>query len=154
MSGFWLSPGSPEELGLICKASKSPWEEAWYLGWLCGLWQSFQGRNEGCFPERWLKNKNKTTLQAQWKPQGFKWNNWYRRSQVADVWLCFCALRGGLKVSLKVPWVSSSEANLKIIGDPGCSWCVYANKQAELKVRLKVVTLITIRVILRRKIIV
>ena len=32
MSGFWLSPGSPEELGLTCEASKSPREEAWYLG--------------------------------------------------------------------------------------------------------------------------
>ena len=70
------------------------------------------------------------------------------------MWLCFCALRGGLKVSLKVPCVSSSKANLKIIGDPGCSWCVYANKQAELKVGLKVVSLIMMRVILRRKIIV
>ena len=50
--------------------------------------------------------------------------------------------------------MSSSGENLKIIGNPGCSWYVYANKQAELKVRLKVVTLITIRVILRRKIIV
>ena len=50
--------------------------------------------------------------------------------------------------------LSSSEANLKIIGDPGCSWCVYANRQAELKVGLKVVSLITMRVILRRKIMV
>ena len=58
------------------------------------------------------------------------------------------------KVSLKVPWVSSSKANLKIIGDLGCSWCVYANKQAKLKVGLKVVTLITMRIILGRKIMV
>ena len=32
MSGFWSSPESPEELGLTCEASKSPREEAWYLG--------------------------------------------------------------------------------------------------------------------------
>ena len=50
--------------------------------------------------------------------------------------------------------MSSSKVNLKIIGDPGCSWCVYTNKQAELKVGLKVVALITTRVILRRKIMV
>ena len=29
--------------------------------------------------------------------------------------------------------MSSSKANLKIIGDLGCSWCVYANKQAKIK---------------------
>ena len=61
---------------------------------------------------------------------------------------------GQTKVSLKVPCVSSSGENLKIIGDPGCSWCVYANKQAKLKVGLKVVTLIMTSVILRRKIMV
>ena len=55
MSRFWLSPEGPEELGLTFKASESPQEKAWYFGWLCSLWQSFQGRNEGCFPERWLK---------------------------------------------------------------------------------------------------
>ena len=50
--------------------------------------------------------------------------------------------------------MSSSKVNLKIIGDPGCFWCVYANRQAELKVGLKVVSLIMMRVILRRKIMV
>ena len=50
--------------------------------------------------------------------------------------------------------MSSSKEDLKIIGDPGFSWCVYANKQAKLKVGFKVVTLITTRVILRRKIMV
>ena len=89
-TGFWSLPESPEGLGLTCEASKSPWEKAWYLGWLWGLWQSFQGRNEGCFPERWLKRN----LCAQRKPQGPEGNDWYRRSQVADMWLYFCAPRG------------------------------------------------------------
>ena len=47
--------------------------------------------------------------------------------------------------------MSSSKADLKIVGDPDCSWCVYANEQSKLKVGLKVIPLITMRVILRRK---
>ena len=70
------------------------------------------------------------------------------------MWLCFCAPRGGLRSQSRAPCVSSSKADLKIVGDPDCSWCVYTNKQSELKVGLKVVALITMRVILRRKIVV
>jgi hypothetical protein len=44
--------------------------------------------------------------------------------------------------------------DLKIIRDPGCSWCVYANEQVKLKAGLKVVPVITVRVILRRKIVI
>ena len=50
--------------------------------------------------------------------------------------------------------MSSSEADLKIVGDPGCSWWVYANEQAKLKAGLNVVPLITMRIILGRKIMV
>ena len=59
---------------------------------------------------------------------------------------------GQTEVSLKVPGVRSSEATLKSIGDPGCSWCVYTNEQAKLKAGLNVVPLITMKVILMRKI--
>ena len=68
MSGLWRSPGSPEELGLTCDARASPQEKAWYLDWFCGLWQSFQERNEASFSERWLKKESK----AHQKPQGLE----------------------------------------------------------------------------------
>ena len=59
------------------------------------------------------KMAKKRTLQAQWKPQGFKWNDWYRRSQVADVWLCFCAPRGGLKSQSKGSLCEFQQSELK-----------------------------------------
>ena len=54
MLGLWLLPGSLEELGLTFKASESPLEKSLVKSLLCDLWQPFQGRNEGCFLERWL----------------------------------------------------------------------------------------------------
>ena len=58
------------------------------------------------------------------------------------------------EVNLKVACVSSSKVDLKIIGDPGCSWCVYANEPAKLKAGFSVVPLITMRAILGIKIVV
>ena len=49
MSGLLLLPERLEDLRLIFKA-KSTGEMASYLVGSCGSWQSFQGRNEGCFP--------------------------------------------------------------------------------------------------------
>ena len=52
-------------------------------------------------------------LKTHWEPQGFEEYRYFRQSWMAVVGLGFCALKGCVRVNLKIPCGSSSKVDLK-----------------------------------------
>ena len=92
-------------------------------------------------------------LKTQQEPQGLEGSRYCRQCWIAGAWLGFCALKGRLRVSLKVPCVRYSKADLKILCDQLLLFLCLYNEQAKIKTGLNAVLLRILRVIFMRKIV-
>lgn len=74
-------------------------------------------------------NMARINLETLWEHQGLEEYRYCKQSHMTVMWLGLCALKGWLKINLKVPCGSSSKADKGAYMIDYCS-CVCANNQA------------------------
>ena len=131
----------------LSKLTKAHWKSGLVLRLVMWFIAVFPGKEQRLLS--W--NMARRNLKTLWEPQGLEEYRYCRKIYMTVVWLGLCALKGWLKLSLKAPCMSSSKIDSKGLYDQLLLLC-FCKSVGRIKTALNAVPLVTVRVILGRKI--